>query len=84
MGPRRARAMADALESVEEPLPLQVLIEVIGTLGDKSQIYRLKDVVDRLALHPTHPADVNGWDPMQRVRAKAHLELARIGCRRRR
>jgi hypothetical protein len=24
---------------------------------------------------------VNGWDPMQRVRAKAHLELARIGSR---
>ena len=24
---------------------------------------------------------MNGWDPMQRVRAKAHLELARIGSR---
>ena len=25
--------------------------------------------------------DVNGWDPLQRVRAAAHLELARIGSR---
>jgi HEAT repeat protein len=81
MGPRRARAIADAIDDSDESLPLQVLVEVIGALGDKSQIYRLKDLVDRLAARPTHPADVNGWDPMQRVRAKAHLELARIGSR---
>jgi HEAT repeat protein len=81
MGPRRARAIADAIDDSDESLPLQILVEVIGALGDKSQIYRLKDLVDRLAARPTHPADVNGWDPMQRVRAKAHLELARIGSR---
>jgi len=80
MGPRRARAIADAIDNTDESLPLQVLVEVIGAIGDKSQIYRLKDLVDRLAARPTHPAD-NGWDPMQRVRAKAHLELARIGSR---
>jgi hypothetical protein len=81
MGPRRARAVADSLDRIEEPLPLQVLVEVIGALGEKSQIYRLKDLIDRLALRPSRAADVNGWDPMQRVRAKAHLELARIGSR---
>jgi HEAT repeat protein len=81
MGPRRARAISDKLDQVEEPLPLQVLVEVIGALGEKSQIYRLKDLIDRLAEWPTHPADVYGWDAMQRVRAKAHLELARIGSR---
>ena len=81
MGLRRAGALADALGEIEEPLPLQVLVEVIGALGEKSLIYKLKDLIDRLARRPTHPADVNGWDPMQRVRAKAHLELARIGSR---
>jgi HEAT repeat protein len=81
MGPRRKGALADALGEIEEPLPLQVLVEVIGALGEKSLIYKLKDLIDRLARRPTHPADVNGWDPMQRVRAKAHLELARIGSR---
>jgi HEAT repeat protein len=81
MGPRRARAVADHLVRVEEPVPLQVLVEVIGALGDRSQVYRLKDLVDGLAQGPGRTADVNGWDPMQRVRAKAHLELARIGSR---
>lgn len=81
MGPRRGRALADALGEIEEPLPLQVLVEVIGSLGDKSSIYKFKDLIDRLAERPTTPADVNGWDPMHRVRASAHLELARIGSR---
>ena len=81
MGPRRESALADALAEIEEPLPLQVLVEVIGAVGAKPLIYKLKDLIDRLARRPTHPADVNGWDPMQRVRAKAHLELARIGSR---
>jgi HEAT repeat protein len=81
MGPRRAKAIADTLDRIEEPLPLQVLVEVIGALGEKSQIYRLKDLIDRLAERPVHLADVNGWDPMQRVRARAHLALAQIGSR---
>jgi HEAT repeat protein len=81
MGPRRARAIADALAQIDEPLPLQVLVEAIGALGVNSQIYRLQELIDRLAARDPHPADVNGWDAMQRVRACAHLELARIGSR---
>jgi hypothetical protein len=81
MGPRRGRAMADAVDQIEEPLPLQVLVEVIGALGEKSFIYRLKDLIDRLASRPGSPAEASGLDLMQRVRAKAHLELARIGSR---
>lgn len=78
MGPRRARALALALDHVDEPLPLQVLIEVTGALGDKSLVYRLKDLIERVRTAPPH---ANGFDPMQRVRAKAHLELARVGSR---
>ena len=81
MGPRRARAVGNALEQNDDPLVLLVLVEVIGALGDRPQIYRLKDLLDRLARRPPHPADVNGLDPMARVRARAHLELARIGSR---
>ena len=81
MGPRRGRPLADALDTLEEPLPLQVLVEAIGALGEKSLIYRLKELIERLAYRPTHPAEANGLDLMQRVRAKAHLELARIGSR---
>jgi HEAT repeat protein len=81
MGRRRARKLADALDRIEEPLPLQVLVEVVGSLEDKAQVYRLKDLIDRMAARPRHPVEANGWDPLHRVRAKAHLELARIGSR---
>ena len=80
MGPRRGRALANAMDSIEEPLPLQVLVEVIGAFGEKSLIYRLKDLIDRLAERPNRGEAV-GLDLAQRVRAKAHLELARIGSR---
>jgi HEAT repeat protein len=80
MGPRRARALAGALDTIEEPLPLQVLVEVVGALGDKSLIYRLKDVIERVA-DLARTDEPNGFDPTRRVRAKAHLELARVGSR---
>ena len=32
-----------------------------------------------IAASPASPADFNGFEPMQRVRAKAHLELERVG-----
>ena len=44
-------------------------------------IYRLKEVIDRVAAQEERSHEANGFDPMQRVRAKAHLELARIGSR---
>ncbi len=81
LGPRRVRVLAEALDRIREPLPLQVLVEVIGALGEKSLIYRLKDLIDRLALEDRATSESNGFDPLQRVRAKAHLELARVGSR---
>ncbi len=81
IGPRRCGALAEALQQIEEPLPLQVIVEVIGALGNKSLIYRLEDLIERLAARPTPPAETDGFDLMQRVQAKAHLELARIGSR---
>jgi HEAT repeat protein len=80
LGPRRLRGLADALDTVDEPLPLQVLVEVAGTIGEKSLIYRLKGVIERVAPRPD-AAGTSRFDTMQRVRAKAHLELARIGSR---
>ncbi|HEX4823431.1 MAG TPA: HEAT repeat domain-containing protein [Candidatus Polarisedimenticolaceae bacterium] len=78
LGSRRVRGLAEALDVVDEPLPLQVLVEVAGAIGEKPLIYRLKSVIERVA-----PADGGStrFDPMQRVRAKAHFELARIGSR---
>lgn len=80
LGPRRLRGLAEALDTVDEPLPLQVLVEVAGTIGEKSLIYRLKGVIERVSPKPDGAAS-SRFDTMQRVRAKAHLELARIGSR---
>lgn len=80
MGPVRGRALAMALDHVDEPLPLQVLVEVVGALGDKALIYRLKDLIERVR-GVKRRGQGNGFDPMRRVRAKAHLELARVGSR---
>ncbi|MCP3980504.1 MAG: HEAT repeat domain-containing protein [bacterium] len=81
MGPRRLRALPDYLEEIEEPLPLQVVIEVIGIVGVKAMIYRLEEVIDRLGRKPDSETEGDGDYLVQRVRAKAHLELARIGSR---
>lgn len=81
LGPRRARPLADTMDEVQEALPLQVLIEVIGVLGEKSMIYRLKDVIERVAEMPVRDNPGQDVDPFQRARAKAHLELARVGSR---
>jgi len=54
---------------------------VVGALGEKSLIYRLNDLIERVSSRPPSGGDTSGFDPMHRVRAKAHLELARVGSR---
>lgn len=78
-GPRHAWLIGEALTGVEEPLPMQVLVEAIGEIGVKAQIYRLTELIARIA--ERSETRVDDFDPLQRVRALAHLELARIGCR---
>ncbi len=81
LGPRRGgRALGEVLDRVQSPVPLQVLVEVVGALGINSLIYRLKDVLERIATRAPGPTAA-GYDLMQRVRAKAHLEIARVGSR---
>jgi len=80
LGARRVRCLGELLDEIEAPLPLQVVVEVIGAVGEKALIYRLKNLIDRVA--PKHDGtSASRFDTMQRVRAKAHLELARIGSR---
>lgn len=81
LGPRCGRLLAEALDRVEEPLALQVLVEAIGAVGDKAAIYRLKNLIERIAQARRDTIADDEFDPMQRVRAKAHLELARVGSR---
>jgi len=79
LGARRCKTLADALDRIDEPLPLQVLVDVVGTLGEKSLVYRLNNVIERIARRVAAAGD--GFDPIQHVRALAHRELAKIGSR---
>ena len=81
LGPRRARSIADYLERVDDPLPLEVIVEAVGCLEDKPLIYRLKDLIDRLRERARAGASEEPVEELDRVRAKAHLQLARIGSR---
>jgi HEAT repeat protein len=80
LGSRRIRGLVEALDTVDEPLPLQVLVDVAGSIGEKPLIYRLKSVIERVTPR-TDSGGSTRFDSMQRVRAKAHFELARIGSR---
>jgi hypothetical protein len=86
LGPRGAAAVSAALDRVSRPYPAQVLVETVGALGIKPLTYRLKDLIDRLAerrgaAEPGELEDGDGFGPWLRVRARAHLELARLGSR---
>ena len=81
LGPRRLRPVIDYLPAVVEPLPLEILVDVVASIGDKPLVYRLRDLIVSLD-QKTPPADgFAGPDPYARVRGKAHLALARIGSR---
>lgn len=81
LGPRRLRPIAEYLESVVEPLPLEALVEVVASSGDKPLIYRMRDLIASLDARVAAANGFAGPDPYVRVRGKAHLALARIGSR---
>jgi hypothetical protein len=81
MGPRRARAVVDALERIDEPGPLLALVDVVGAFGEKPSLYRLRGLIERVGRRCAEPTEREDRDALQRLRARAHLELARIGSR---
>ncbi len=81
LGRRCNRDLGDALDRIDAPVALQLLVEVVGSIGEKSLIYRLKNLIERISPNDEDHSEPDGFDPMLRVRAKSHLELARIGSR---
>lgn len=81
LGARQLRPVAEYLEILEEPNPLEVIVDALGWIEDKRHLYRLKDLIDRLGrLITREPGDLSAQG-LERVRAKAHLQLAKIGSR---
>ena len=79
----RERAVAHHLDEVDELVPLGLLVDIIGETRDRTALYHLKGVIDRL-----EAADTLAHDPDQTARmtrgiivAKAHYYLARSGSR---
>ncbi len=81
LGARRLRSVADYLDTVIEPLPLEVLVDVVASLDDRPATYRLREVIDSLDARLAGLNGFDGPDPYARVRAKAHLAIARLGSR---
>ena len=81
LGPRRLRPVVQYLDSVVEPLPLEVLVDVVASLEDRPLTYRLRDVIDSLESRRVTVNGSSGPDPYARVRAKAHLAIAKLGSR---
>src|SRR5262245_4052714 len=81
LGPRRLRPVVDYLDSVVEPLPLEVLVDVVAGLEDRPLTYRLREVIDSLETRRVAVNGSAGPDPYARVRARAHLAIARLGSR---
>ena len=81
LGPRRLRPVVDYLQTVVEPLPLEVLVEVVCSIGDKPLIYRMRDLIASIDERSARANGFAGPDPYARVRGRAHVALARIGSR---
>ena len=81
LGPRRLRPVVEYLDSVVEPLPLEVLVDVLASLEDRPLTYRLREVIDSLEARRVAVNGSAGPDPYARVRARAHLAIARLGSR---
>ena len=76
----RERALAPMLDGVEELVPLGLLVDIVGGSRDRTALYHLKGVIDRL-----ESADplLAGEEPDARrmIVGKAHHYLARAGSR---
>jgi hypothetical protein len=77
----RERSLARCLDEVDEIVPLGLLVDIIGESRDRTALYHLKGVIDRLAgSDPLVGADTE-LPARQMITAKAHYYLARAGSR---
>ncbi|HKY33699.1 MAG TPA: HEAT repeat domain-containing protein [Candidatus Polarisedimenticolia bacterium] len=75
----REREVARHLEEVESAVPLGLLVDVVGASRDRTALYHLKGVIDRLS--SSGAADDDGPLARAMIAAKAHHYLARAGSR---
>lgn len=79
--PHHLKSLISHLETINEPLPLRILVDVIGSLEDKSLLYRLKGLIDRINSSPELLKNTGGTNSYKRIKARAHLQLSKAGSR---
>ncbi len=79
----RERSVARYLDDVEELVPLGLMVDIIGESRDRTALYYLKGVIDRLESDDPLRAPLDGGPELARqmIIAKAHYYLARAGSR---
>ncbi len=79
----RERAVAHQLDEVVELVPLGLLVDIVGDTRDRTALYHLKGVIDRLESPDAVLMEPDPASKMARgmIVAKAHYYLARSGSR---
>jgi len=82
----RERAVARYLDEVDDTVPLGLLVDIIGESRDRTALYHLKGVIDRMETTAGGDEPAAATDGARRLAremivAKAHYYLARAGSR---
>ncbi|HET6374228.1 MAG TPA: HEAT repeat domain-containing protein [Candidatus Polarisedimenticolia bacterium] len=79
----RERAVARHLDEVEELVPLGLMVDILGESRDRTALYHLKGVIDRLESGDPLTRSTHDREELARqtIIAKAHFHLARAGSR---
>lgn len=72
----RERSLARFLDETDETLPLALLVDIIGESTDRTALYHLKGVIDRIESGGAEPERAR-----EMILAKSHYYLARAGSR---
>lgn len=72
----RERVVARFLDETTETTPLALMVDILGESKDRTAIYHLKGVIDRL-----EPVGTGTDQVKETIQAKAHYHLARAGSR---
>lgn len=81
LGSNNLKSLTPYLETIDEPLPLRILVDVIGSLEDKSLLYKLKGLIDRINSSSELLKNAGGTNSYKRIKARAHLQLSKAGSR---
>ncbi len=79
--PSSLKLIIPHLDKINDPLPLKILVDLIGSTGEKALLYSLKGLIDRLKEEHERSDDRETRDQFRQITARAHLQLAKAGSR---